>query len=188
MTNYYAILGVPNNATDEQIKDAYRKLCLKYHPDRSTLPNAAEMFNSVQEAYDFLSDPTNRRIYDAKLAEQEGQEKEYEDYKETIKTQGTSDSYKQKKSDSNNSHKNTKAHHEAKKKEDIPSSLKSDIGFGEVGSLIVGILIIIALVYHYVIEPRQYKVNETDYTNSKELLQKYMDKYNQDSTYNMQQK
>lgn len=78
MTNYYTILGVPENATDEEVKAAYRKLCLKYHPDHSKLPNAAEMFRTIEEAYTFLSDPVNRRILDENLREQERMD--FEDY------------------------------------------------------------------------------------------------------------
>jgi curved DNA-binding protein CbpA len=63
--NYYEILGVPNDATPDQIKDAYRKLARKYHPDLN--PNdkgATRKFQEVNEANEVLSDPQKRKAYD----------------------------------------------------------------------------------------------------------------------------
>ncbi|XP_041055236.1 dnaJ homolog subfamily B member 13 isoform X3 [Carcharodon carcharias] len=54
--DYYNILGIIRNATDADIKKAYRKLALKYHPNRSTDPCAEEKFLQIAEAYDVLSD------------------------------------------------------------------------------------------------------------------------------------
>ena len=54
--DYYSILGVPRDASEEQIKKAYRKMALKYHPDKNTSPGAEEKFKEVAEAYDVLSD------------------------------------------------------------------------------------------------------------------------------------
>ncbi len=67
MTNkrdYYEVLGVPRAATKDQLKAAYRKLALKYHPDRSKEPNAEEMFKELSEAYAILSDDKKRAQYD----------------------------------------------------------------------------------------------------------------------------
>ncbi|UCD30579.1 MAG: DnaJ domain-containing protein [Planctomycetota bacterium] len=63
--DYYKILGVPRNATADQIKSAYRKLAKKYHPDRNPNDqNAERRFKEVQQAYDVLSDPQKRQAYD----------------------------------------------------------------------------------------------------------------------------
>jgi len=62
--DYYKILGVPKNADDSTLKKAYRKLALKYHPDKNPAPEAEEKFKSVNEAYDCLSDKEKRAAYD----------------------------------------------------------------------------------------------------------------------------
>lgn len=63
--DYYKILEIPKNATDEDIKKAYRKLALKYHPDKNKSPGAEERFKEVAEAYEVLSDKKKRDIYDS---------------------------------------------------------------------------------------------------------------------------
>ena len=52
--DYYKILGVPKDATEAELKKAYRKLALKYHPDKNKAENAAEMFKEIAEAYEVL--------------------------------------------------------------------------------------------------------------------------------------
>jgi molecular chaperone DnaJ len=63
--DYYAVLGVQRNATPEEIKKAYRRLALQYHPDRNPGDKTAEeKFKEASEAYQVLSDPEKRELYD----------------------------------------------------------------------------------------------------------------------------
>ena len=62
--DYYKILGVSRDASEEDIKKSYRKLARKYHPDVSKEANAEEQFKSVQEAYEVLKDKEKRQAYD----------------------------------------------------------------------------------------------------------------------------
>ncbi len=62
--SYYDVLGLPRNATETDIKKAYRNLAKKYHPDVCKDPGAEEKFKLINEAYDVLSDETKRRQYD----------------------------------------------------------------------------------------------------------------------------
>ncbi|WZZ91774.1 hypothetical protein YC2023_120353 [Brassica napus] len=74
----YEVLGVLKNSTDQEIKSTYRKLSLKYHPDKTANdPVAADMFKEVTFSYNILSDPEKRCQYDtAEAVEVEGQELE----------------------------------------------------------------------------------------------------------------
>lgn len=77
----YETLALPKTATSEEIKKTYRRLALKYHPDKNpNNPEAAEKFKEVNRAHSILSDPTKRNIYDnygslgLYIAEQFGEE------------------------------------------------------------------------------------------------------------------
>ena len=63
--DYYEVLGIEHDADAKSIKDAFRKLALKYHPDRNKTPEAEEKFKEIAEAYAILSDPEKRAKYDS---------------------------------------------------------------------------------------------------------------------------
>ncbi|MFY0673032.1 MAG: DnaJ domain-containing protein [Bacteroidia bacterium] len=67
MVNLYEILGVDSNATDKEIKRAFRVMAKKYHPDVSKEPNAQAKFNEVYSAYEILGDIDKRSYYDELL-------------------------------------------------------------------------------------------------------------------------
>src|ERR1700676_2825324 len=63
--DYYKLLDVPRNATDADIKKAYRRLAMKYHPDRNhDDPDSEHKFKEAKEAYEILCDPQKRAVYD----------------------------------------------------------------------------------------------------------------------------
>ena len=64
--DFYEVLGVPRNADDKNIKKSYRKLSLKYHPDKNpdNKEIAEEIFKKISYAYQILSDPQKRQDYD----------------------------------------------------------------------------------------------------------------------------
>jgi hypothetical protein len=65
--DYYAILGVQNNASETEIKRAFRRLAVKYHPDKNPDQQAEQLFKEINEAYSVLGDPAERRAYDSRL-------------------------------------------------------------------------------------------------------------------------
>jgi curved DNA-binding protein CbpA len=67
MANYYEILGVSKNASDDEIKKAYRELAKKYHPDVSKDIDAEEKFKLINEAYQTLSNKDKREAYDISI-------------------------------------------------------------------------------------------------------------------------
>ncbi|KFC19496.1 DnaJ domain-containing protein [Chryseobacterium sp. FH1] len=72
MKDYYYFLGIPQNASAEDIKKAYRKLSLKYHPDKNENDDFfSDRFKEVKEAYETLTTPERKRIYDQNLSSQQ---------------------------------------------------------------------------------------------------------------------
>ncbi|EIW58542.1 DnaJ-domain-containing protein [Trametes versicolor FP-101664 SS1] len=74
-TEYYDLLGVPTDVNDTDLKKAYRKQAIKYHPDKNPSPDAEEKFKDISKAYQILSDPNLRVVYDkngAKMVDKEG--------------------------------------------------------------------------------------------------------------------
>lgn len=65
--DYYQILGVSRSSNSEEIKRAYRRLAVMYHPDKNPDPQAENIFKTINEAYDVLSDPEKRSRYDLRL-------------------------------------------------------------------------------------------------------------------------
>lgn len=68
MKDYYDVLGVHSLASHDEIKSAYRRLVVIYHPDRNTDPGADQRIREINEAYDVLSDPDKRRKYDLRTS------------------------------------------------------------------------------------------------------------------------
>lgn len=62
--DYYKLLGVEKSASAEELKKAYRKLALQYHPDRNKTKEAEEKFKEINQAYEVLGDPQKRAQYD----------------------------------------------------------------------------------------------------------------------------
>lgn len=62
--DFYKILGVARNATPKDIKKAFRRLSVKFHPDKNPDPEAKEKYKEISEANEILSDPDKRRVYD----------------------------------------------------------------------------------------------------------------------------
>jgi molecular chaperone DnaJ len=62
--DYYDVLGISKNSTQDEIKRAFRRLAMQYHPDRNKAPDAEQKFKEINEAYEVLSDENRRKTYD----------------------------------------------------------------------------------------------------------------------------
>jgi DnaJ-class molecular chaperone len=69
--DYYEILGLTKGATEEDLKKAYKKLALKFHPDKNRAPNATDAFKKISTAFACLNNPEKRRIYDQHGSEED---------------------------------------------------------------------------------------------------------------------
>ena len=65
--DYYQVLGVKYSASYDEIKRAYRRLAVLYHPDKNRDPSAENIFKNINEAYDVLSDPAKKHLYDLRM-------------------------------------------------------------------------------------------------------------------------
>ena len=70
--NYYEVLNILPEASEEEIKKAYKVLALKYHPDKMPEDKSSAKFKILNEAYQILSDPKKRLIYDMTAGDREG--------------------------------------------------------------------------------------------------------------------
>ncbi len=70
MRDYYSILGLRTTAKESEIKSAFRKLALRYHPDKNASPEAARLIVEINEAYEILGDPKKRTVYDQLISGQ----------------------------------------------------------------------------------------------------------------------
>ena len=61
--NYYELLGIPKDASEEQVRKAFRGLAMEWHPDRNRSADAAERFKEINEAYQVLIDLSKRQIH-----------------------------------------------------------------------------------------------------------------------------
>jgi DnaJ-class molecular chaperone len=104
--NYYAILGVSQYAKYREIKVAYRRLALKYHPDRNSSPVSENSIKIINAAFEVLSDKDKRRQYDEKLVNSIILHRKKEETKSHTSSSHASSSTAYSDSDYNNSHDN----------------------------------------------------------------------------------
>ena len=87
--DYYKILEISRDASQSDIKQAYRKLALKFHPDKNKSPDATKKFQDIGEAYSVLSDPAKRRRYDNRTPFSNFNDNDFNDFTTSFSGFGT---------------------------------------------------------------------------------------------------
>ena len=142
MRTYYDILEIEQNASINEIKKAYKKLALKYHPDVNKAINANEKFIEINEAYEFLSDSEKRKIYDALISSNNQKQKKESDDFENWKRQAREKAEKYSKTEYANFKENiidkiTEAYETTKKGAQVGCAIYFGLSF--IGASIFGI-------------------------------------------------
>ena len=83
---YYELFGVSKDASEDQIKKAYKKLAFQFHPDRNSDPGANAKFQELNEANEVLSDSAKRQMYDAQLSGVNTNTVQFHDINDVFKT------------------------------------------------------------------------------------------------------
>ena len=101
MKQYYKILGISQTASETEIKKAYRKGAMFWHPDKNKSANAKERFIEIQEAYEVLIDIEKRKVYDSLLNREKSKNHQEQPFREETKKQDFNNSKTKEKANRN---------------------------------------------------------------------------------------